>query len=259
VALEKGTHRATKAQRVVYAAWQEFWQERVYAKARAIGAQVYVVLNGDLNDLNVHDRRGSELITTVNADIIKMSIQALEPVLEGKPAYIFIVRGTEAHTGKAASLEEEVAKDLDRANVVYDERAGTCSWYWLPMEAGGVTFDIAHHPETWATRPWTEDAAAARCAAIVRGRYFERGEKPPDIVVRNHVHKYVPSAKRLPPQMFYGPGWQLTGAHPRRYGATTFRRIGGLVFICQNGRYDQEYIPHLWRPPQLRRKPWKAS
>ena len=261
VALEKGMHRATKAQRVVFAAWREFWQERVYAKAGAIGAKVYVVIAGDLNDKNIHDRRGAELITTVDADIVKMSMQALEPMLAGKPAHIFIVRGTEAHTGKAANLEEEVAKDLEPKNcgVVWDEQEGACSWWWLKLEAGGVTFDIAHHPETTGLKPWTEDPAAARCAREIRARYLDRGEKPPDVAVRAHIHKYIPSGKRLNPQMFYCPPWQLTGSHPRRYGATSFRAIGGLVFICQNGHYDQDYIPHLWRPPILRKKIWKPS
>lgn len=256
VALEKGTHRATKAQRVVFAAWREFWQERVYAKAKIIGAKVYAVFNGDLNDKNVHDSRGGELITTIDADIVKMSVQVLEPVLEGEPDHVFIVRGTEAHVGKNASLEEEVAKDI---GAEADEQAGTCSWWHLLMEAGGVGFDIKHHPETFARRPWTEDPAAARCAAIIRAQYYERDEKPPDVAVRAHVHKYIPSGKRLKPQMFYCPPWQLTTAHHRRLGASSFRRIGGLVFICQNGKYEADYIPHLWRPPILRRKPWKAS
>jgi len=254
VALEKGTHRATKAQRVVFAAWREFWQERVYAKAKAIGAKVYVVFNGDLNDKNVHDRRGGNLVTTIDADIVKMTVQALELMLEGKPDHIFIVRGTEAHVGKNASLEEEVAKDISAEP---DEVAGTHSWWWLKMEAGGVMFDVAHHPETKGLKPHTEDSGIARCAREIRAKYLDRGEKPPDVAIRAHIHKYLVSGKRLRPQAFSCPPWQLTGSYPRRLGATAFRRVGGLVFICQDGEYTME--PHLWRPPLLRRKPWKAS
>ncbi len=254
VPLEKGTHRATKAQRAVWRAWKDFWHDRVYEKARAIGARVWVVIAGDANDKNKHDARGSELITTLDEDIKGMTVLAFEPMLEGEPEYIFVIRGTEAHTGKAASLEEAVAKDIGAEP---DEQEGTHSWWWLPLDVNDVVFDTAHHPETFARRPWTVDAAAPRCARIIRERYLDRGEKPPDVAIRAHVHKYIPSGKRLKPQMFYLPPWQLTASFHRRLGATAFEAIGGMTFICQNGEYKEE--PHLWRPPILKRKPWKPS
>ena len=243
-----GTYHPSKGQRALWSAWLEFW-ESVFAQATKIDAQVYAVINGDLNDLNVHD--GTGLITKNRSDIIRMTVDALEPVMAAD--HIFIIRGTEAHVGRRANLEEEVAKDL---NTEPDAQAGTHSWWWLKLNAAGVLFDIAHHPQTFSRRPWTLDAAPNRHAAIIRDEYQERGEKVPDVAVRAHVHKYVPGNRRLKPQFFYCFPWLLTTAHARRLGATEFETIGGLVFTCQDSQYTFE--PESWRPYALKRKIWSA-
>lgn len=248
-----GTYRANKAQRIVWRAWCEFW-DTVGAKAQELGTQVYAVLNGDLNDANVYDK--TSLITRAEADIVKMSVAVLEPALEVADK-IFIVRGTEAHVGKRASLEEEVAKDI---GAVKDEVAGTYSWYWLPLSANGVLFDIAHHPQTVARRPWTWDAAANRSAYIIRSQYLDRGEKPPDVALRAHVHKYGLSNGRLPPHFFYLPPWQLTTNYGHRLGAGSgIEPPGGLVFVCQDGQFTWKAERWLPRKLGLRRKPWRET
>ena len=237
-----GTYRASKSQRVVWSAWKQFW-ELVAEKAKAEKARLYVVVNGDLNDFNVHD--GAGLISRVRSDVIKMSVQVLGPVLD-ITSRLFIVRGTEAHTGRHANLEEAVAKDI---GAIKDDEAGTWSWRWLRAEFNKVLFDISHHPQTFARRPWTVGSAPARQSAIIRDEYLERGERVSDIALRAHVHYYVPGAREPKPQVFYLPPWQLTETYARRLGATACRPIGGLWFLCQNGDYTWD--AEIWKPRKL--------
>jgi len=246
-----GSYHGSKVQRAIWAAWKEFWAEDVYARAKVLGAKVYVIFNGDLNDLNVHD--GTQLISHSESDIIKMSVDAIEPAIDGAD-YVFIVRGTEAHVGKKANLEEEVAKDIGAEP---DKRAGTCSWYWLKLEANGVSFDITHHPETFARRPWTKDAAAVRHGRIVREQYLDRDEKPPDVAIRAHIHEFIPGNHRLPPFFCYCPGWQVMTSFFYRLGSTEVKPVGGLVFVCQDGEFAFE--PVIRPPMGSRRKPWRES
>jgi len=247
-----GTYRASKAQRAVWSAWCVFW-DGMKAKAEEKKARIYVIVNGDLNDFNIHDNAG--LISRVRSDVIKMSVQVLEPALAITDR-LFIVRGTEAHTGRHANLEEVVAKDVSAGK---DEQVGTWSWYWLKAEFGGVTFDASHHPQTFARRPWTASAAAARQSAIIRDEHNERGDKVPDIALRGHVHHYIPGAREPKPQVFYLPPWQLTMSYARRLGATACRPVGGLWFLCSDSEY--QWNAETWKPRSLRigRKTWRES
>jgi hypothetical protein len=252
-----GTYRGSRAQRAIWAAWKEYWTFVGELKEK-LGATVYGVYAGDLNDKNVYAH--GELISGADADVTKMTVRALQPALAVTDRDFFL-RGTEAHVGKKANLEEEVAADIETAEP--DPQTGTFTWYWLRASFGGVSFDVAHHPETFARRPWTEDAAAARCSAIIRDRYAERREEPPDVAIRAHVHKFIPGGRRLPPQVFYCPAWQVPTAFAYRVGGGMGERaVGGLVFICEGGEYrfpDGKTPAVLWKPRGLRRRPWKES
>jgi hypothetical protein len=243
-----GTYKASKAQRLVWRRWLDFW-EIVEAKKKALGCRLYVVVAGDVGDKNTHD--GSGLISRVNSDEVKIAALALEKPREIADEF-FIVRGTPAHEGPQASLCELIASDLDATP---DDEAGTKSWWWLPLEAGGVTFDIAHHPQTSGRRPWTKAAAAARHGAIIRSEYLDAGEKPPDVAIRAHVHYWQPGPREPRPQFFYCPPWQLTTSFGHRLGAGgRIEPVGGLWFMCKNGIYDWG----VERAEIRRRKAWKA-
>lgn len=245
-----GTYRPSKAQRWLWRCWLDFWN-KIGALKREHGAQCYAVLNGDLADDNRHSKH--QLITPNNTTVIRMTAGVLEPALDVADR-AFVVRGTEAHAGPSAQLDEKVAEDIDAER---NEEAKTWSWWWLPLEAAGVRFDIAHHPQTFGSRPWTLDPAAARHAVIIRDQYWERGERPPDVAVRSHVHTYSLSAKRLKPQFFYTPPWELTTAHGhRRGGGGGVEPVGGLPFVCQNGEYTFDK-PISYRA--RRQPPWKKT
>lgn len=241
-----GTYRASKPQRVVWAAWKEYW-DIIEQKKKSLDASLYVVVNGEAGDLNTHD--GAGLISRNRADAEHIAALALDKPRQMADKF-FMVRGTAAHEGPHSSLAETVAKDLDATP---DEDEGTASWWWLPLIAGGVLFDIAHHPQTSARRPWTKAAAAARHSAIVRYESMDDGRPVPDIALRGHIHYYQPGPRTPKPLFIYCPPWQLMTAFGHRLGAGGHvEKVGGLWFLCQDGSYT--WGAERWGP--RRKRPW---
>ncbi len=229
-----GEYHASKAQVALWDKWQEFW---TIANERKRG-KLYAVIVGDVCDLNSHN--GVELISHNRADIIRASLQVLEPMVNVADR-VFIVRGTEAHTGPGNELEELIGEMI---GATPDTDSNTRTWYWLPMLVDGVRFDFAHHPETDGNRPWTEDAAMARCGAIVRTQCLEQEQPVPDIVVRAHKHKLDDyKSKTKKPLVLFTPSWQLTTSFGYRLAAAgSVRPVGGWILDCENGSYSYEVI-----------------
>jgi hypothetical protein len=249
-----GTYRASKAQRVVWSAWIEFWNDIVFPAADEHGAKLYAVFNGDLCDKNVHS--GAQLISRDDADVVRMTVDVLTHeranVMERADA-VFVVRGTEAHTGEKAALEELIAADVGAEP---DKQAGTASWYWLKLEAGGVLFDIAHHPCTSSRRAHTRSGAAERQAAETVMQYVRRNERPPQVVVRSHVHGFAKGGELA--LGVFTPPWMMAGAFGHRIGKSgAIEPVGGVMFVCRGGRYEWDDRGHLWWP--RRKRAWTGS
>jgi len=259
-----GTYRASSVQLYMWAAWKQFWHEDVFALVAELGARLYIVINGDLNDKNKHD--GVELISLADADIVRHSVDLLThkdaPVTE-RADCLFIVRGTEAHTGAHNYLEEAVARELkaepdnflEREVVREDDKQEIRhSWDWLPLVVRGKKFDIAHHPCTGSYREHTRTPAAERQATETMLSYIRRGETPPDWVLRAHGHYFAGPAGAVKTKCVFCPGWQLAGAYPLRRGsAGRVEPVGGLVFVCRDGNARLQE-PSLFWPK--RKKPW---
>lgn len=222
-----GTHLMSKAQRWILRCWRDFWQHVDNLERSAL----YVVVNGDLVE-GLHHRT-TQLVTHNEATQLDMATRILEPVAQ-LADYLFIVRGTEAHTGPSAQWEEHLAGDL---SAVRDTVGLTASWWHLPLEVEGVTFDIQHHPKRRSYLLDTRDAAASREAGDVWAAYHDINRKPPDLVIRSHVHYWGKGWNR---EVFccICPSWQLSTAFGHRIGISArIEPIGGLIFQCQNGRY----------------------
>lgn len=228
-------HRPSKSQRAVWRKWLETWEYIDQLRTRRLkkNLPLYVVLAGDLVDKNSHD--GTSLIAHMRTTITEMAVEVFAPVAQ-MADHLFVVRGTEAHVGPRAELEEWLADDLGAEP---DPETGRASWWHLPLEVEGVRFDIAHHPATAAARPWTWPAAAARHSAIIRFEYLEQGEPVPDVALRFHRHHYQPGPPWPKPFFCYGPSWSLTGPYARRVGAGALpNRIGLLVFVVDDGHFQ---------------------
>jgi hypothetical protein len=236
-----GTYLHSREQAWLWECWQDLWQ-RVHAAPKDF---VISVLLGDVPDLNQHSQ--TELICVNGARII----DACEEVVDGTGAdQTFIARGTAAHSGTSGYLEELLAQ---RVKATPDEN--TASWWELNLDIEGVKFDLQHHGQTYARRPWTKDAAAGRQAAITWDEYMEDSMRPPDVVGRAHGHYWGQGFSRGT-YGFFCPPWQLSTPFARRLGTGRIEPVGGVVFECRGGSWSRwkttRYTPE-------RRKWWSLS
>ena len=75
------------------------------------GRRLFAVCNGDLCDFN-HKQRTPQYITTDKATALRMAVDVLYPMLDLNPEKVFIILGTEAHTGLNRWMERKVAEDI---------------------------------------------------------------------------------------------------------------------------------------------------
>jgi hypothetical protein len=236
----------SKAQLWIRQCWADYWQH-VYNRVSEHKARLYVVVNGECCE-GVH--HGTQQIVTANMKTQRAAaIELLEPVVKEANKF-FVVRGTEAHSGRSASEDEAIAADLGAEK---GEETGACSWWHLELTAEGVHHSFDHHATVYGWRPWTEKAAAARQSAIVQSECAERGEVPPHICTYSHGHYFADSGLGTRPRVIYTLGWQLQTAYAhRRGGGHRIRPIGGMIYVCQDGHCE----PELWDRLPKRRMPW---
>lgn len=244
-----GSYRAGPVQRWICRCWNEYWDEVEHLKNEH-NATLYVVGNGDLLDDPYHPT--TRVVSKHKPTILAMAVKVYE-----RPAaladHLFIIRGTEAHTGIDAHYEELLARDLGAEP---DPQTGDSSWWALYLDAGGVTFDITHHPQTSGRLPWTEKSAAVRQSHNIKDRYQEMDMKPPDVACRSHIHYFADSGMDTRPRTFFTRPWQLTSTFGHRLGAGQYvRPTGALIFICANGSYTVRDFKRT-RP---KGRPWKKK
>ena len=220
-----GIYTRTKEQDWMMDCWAAFWKRVGKAKGKRVA-----VLMGEALDINKHAKQ--DLIEYENIGVIlDMGEEVMEPVVENTDEQ-YVLRATEAHSGPQSYLDEILAKRIGA--VPCDENF---SHYHLYLEANGVTFDLQHHPQTSARRPWTKDAAASRQAAITWDEYGESGRKPPGVVGRAHVHYWGRGYSRST-FGFFCPPWQLCTPFGHRIGyGSSIEPLGGVVFTCERGDY----------------------
>jgi hypothetical protein len=242
-----GSYSPSPAQLWLWDRWLGFWAWiRTIKETNPQIGRTIVVVNGDAADMNVHS--GLQLITAEDLDaVVEITTKVLQPARECAD-FLFLTRGTTAHVGEAAHLEERVALALNA------EPDGTRrTWDVLPLIAGGVRFVFQHHPATSSGRPWTRGNAAARLAIMALYEYAGRGEPPPAVCVYSHNHVFEDSGLTHRPRALITPAWQLATAHQHRRGyGDVLADIGGLAFVCASG----EYQVHVKRFAPERRAPW---
>ena len=230
-----GTYRSSPTQRAIWKAWLDFWQEMERLDGRKI-----LLINGDLGELD-DKNRNNQLITRNKATILEMVLNVLKPALDVVDESI-IVRGTPAHVGKGAWLEEAIANDLD--NVIHD--TDSASWWHFRGRIEGVRFDAAHHGPM-GRLPWTEKHAGIKVAMIITARYAEMGAPVPDIAIRSHNHRRSDSGRNFPTKAICTPCWQAATEYVYRIGQENSKAdIGGYVLICEDGKY--QWIDYRYHP-----------
>lgn len=197
-----GTYKPNKPQTKLLDLWRYAWGTWVPKVTK--GEPFAVVVNGDTLD-GVH--HGSVTQITHNLETQRrIAYEILAPIRD-KASALYITRGTEAHVGKSAQDEEELAKDLGAEK---DEN-GRHSRYELWLQLGKALVHCAHHIGTTGSMAY-ETSALMRELAELMSDSARWGSTPPDVVVRSHRHRHV--EVRVPTRNIYGicfttAAWQL--------------------------------------------------
>ena len=223
-----GTYTPNKTQRWLWSYWNDCWEEVKSFTQEA--DRVTWIINGDMVDKD-HKGRSYQYITGNSATITNMAIDVLTPGLEVADQ-VLVIRGTDAHVGKDASMEEAVADDID--TVIRNKETKTASWYHYRGVLGGLRIDISHHTNM-GTLPWTSANAANKVAADAFMNYNLLGQKIPGLVVRSHVHKHADSYDNYPVRAVILPAWQSMTSYGARLNPNRISDIGMIIFLIDNG------------------------
>lgn len=209
---------------------------------------LYGVLNGDAVELAA--KHPTNQVVTKNIEEAKrIAIETYEPFFQMVKG-MYVVRGTEAHTGLSAQAEEAIARNFD--NTIHNEETGNATWWHLPLIFDGVKMDITHHPKGGgAGRPHTGHSGIDRIAADAMFEYADHGEVPPQLVIRSHLHGYRDSENAFKrTRAIITPAMSLLTAYGRRIGINRDNDIGAIMIFCHEGQYHVKPILHKVRRPE---------
>lgn len=242
------TVKPSKLQLVMYNWWEEFWGDWVPTVVK--GEPYNVVVNGDLID-GVHHQADTPVTQNLK-DQKKIAIDLLRPIADKCNAdggRVFVVRGTEAHAGKSAQFEEEIAAAID---AVPDVDGHCARWeLWLRVKN-----QLVHFLHTIGTTGSSAHEASAVNAELI-AEFVEAArwqEEPPAVIVRSHRHRNI--EVRLPTAKGFAtatvtPAWQLKTPFVYRIAGMRLAppQIGG-VLIRHGDRqlFTEPKVWHIKRP-----------
>lgn len=161
--------------------WDEFFEEFVPMATR--GEPWDLVVNGDVVEGMHH--RATTPISQNPMDQKRLALTMLRPVVSRAARY-FHIRGTEAHVGSSAHMEEDVARELG----AQPNEAGQHARYELWVEVGGALVHLLHHIGTTGSQAY--EATAVHKELVEHYAEAARwGERPPDVIIRSHRHRYI--------------------------------------------------------------------
>ena len=232
-----GTYSASPGQAWLWRSWKDF-SARV--KTIAGGAEITTIFNGDLVEAD-SKKRSHQTITRNKADLTRIATETIAPLVDISTRAFFI-RGTEAHVGKSAQYEEEIAADC---SIAVKSSETVTSWWSLYADIGGVCFDISHHGRI-GSLPWNRAAPLGQMA--IRTLLAYAGRRVPNVLVRSHNHRYASTHDNYPVTVISTPAWQLATEYTHRLGIPEPADIGGIIFTIENGAYTWQKMIFTPRP-----------
>ena len=232
----------SKVQLWLWDCWVKVHQQ-YDAIARDLKAERWGVLNGDLVD---GDHHGTAQIMSRHPDAqAYIARTTFEMTKSLKLKRLFVVRGTEVHTGTSGSAEESLAHHL---NAERDPETHLWSRWHLRLRVHGRLFDVQHHGKGLGRLPHTKQNGANSLAWRVWQTHAERGLEAPALAVRSHLHQYADSfgANRMTRGLFL-PSFQVKTSFVHRIAADEIADVGAAVAtVYPDGRI--EVTPILFQP-----------
>lgn len=239
-----GTYKPSDFQLHLWNLWQSFWREHVPRMTN--GESYVVVVNGETID-GVHHGTTTQWSHNL-ADQAKCALAVLRSIpINGQ---IYIIRGTEAHSGKSGQWDEWIARELGATQ----SREGQYSRHELWKRLGNGLVHITHHVGTTSSSAYESTALYRELveAYVDAGRW---GDRPPDAIVRSHRHRHIRvdvATGRGQAVAVVTPGWQ--GKTPFAFRIAGARQsqpqFGGIVLRWseESGIYEQHQVWRLDRP-----------
>ncbi len=222
--------------------WESMWTNIAQVIEAQQPEETILILNGDIVDMNVHSRH--ELISPNISVVLNHAYRTLAPKVR-LFNYVYFNKGTEAHTGERAELEETLAAML---NCVPEEYTNEQTRWETVLEVNGVNINTAHHGKV-GSREWTKLTAPMTLATEIVLDSVARGHKLPDLVIRNHAHKYADTFYNAQVRVIQNPGWQLSTTFSHKIGIVSPADIGATVIQCEDSKYEAHtYVWNVDKP-----------
>lgn len=230
-----GRYLPSAFQKKMWGWWQEFWQEWIPEVTR--GEPYDLVHNGDAID-GVHHNSTTQVSQNIG-DQIAIADAVLRPIVEQcrkQGGTYYHIRGTEAHVGKSATHEEQLAKMLGAKPNADGQFARYDLWKQVGKDTKRVAAPLVHllhHIGTTGSAAHEASAVNAEMSAMYNqaGRW---GQQPPDYIVRSHRHRSIAvdmDSARGRAAAIVTPAWQ--GKSPFAWKIPGARvsepQIGGIV------------------------------
>ena len=253
VLLDDGQHVApSKAQSWLWQNWLTLWQT-VDDRCKEHDAKLIQVFNGDLVDGTPH-----QSVQNISANSVvqaRVLTECLRIPLALNPSALAIVRGTESHVSKSAASEEKVAEGLrrDKRPIITDPDTGASSHWQLGMEIDGVRLSFAHHGRV-GQRSYSKRNIVSLLAFQIWSEHCLRGDLPPHLAIRSHLHTFVDTENQYPTRVIQTPAWQLHTAYAHKVVPEVLSDIGGVIIVIKDGAYTIESVlfkpaaARVWRP-----------
>lgn len=251
VALDDGQHyERSKAQTwLTDGCWTDYWRQ-VAERRKEENALLGIGINGDAFEGDHHNT--SQLVSrNLNAQGTILS-ELLKVPLGLAPDFIYIVRGTPAHTGEVGSAEEGAAKTLlkDGHPIVCDPDTGTASQWHPVFDVYNTRIDMAHQGRA-GQREHTRQNAMNLYAHDILLNHIKSGDQPPDLCLRAHFHRWGDSYDACSVRVVTNAAWQLKTGYAHKNMADSLADIGGLIITIRPGDKPDGY--------DLRKIKYKAS
>lgn len=212
--------------------WYDCYLNDLYRlKIAANGDPIIVILNGDLTH---GDKHKSLLVSDRMSDQIAIGCKNLEPLFNIENVVMArFASSTGAHSFGEAASDILIAEQL---KVMYPKTDISNTYHGL-LDVDGFEIDYSHHGPYPGSREWLRGNVAGLYLRDIMIRSIERGEKPPDAVMRAHYHQWVVAPTWFGDyfsQLFVSPSYCMLGD----YGHQVARSPDTIV----NGMYALEIV-----------------
>jgi len=240
-----GVYTYSHLQKKVWQMWKQWWTKYIPLYTRN---EPYVLVHvGDCID-GIHHNSVTQISHNIK-DQVNLAIDVLAPVVAGAKRY-FHIRGTEAHVGKSAQFEEQVAQALGAES----DEVGNHARFELWLEMNKRLIHISHHIGATSSSSYESTAVYKEMveAFVQAGRF---GDRPPDVIVRGHRHRHF---KTMVGNRFaiVVPGWQLKTPFTFRLasGRASPPQFGGVVIRAgdEDPIFARSKVWHIERPKEIK-------